>query len=138
MTQKQDELDKAAKHCRRAIYDDNEAQLLYYFEEIKKFKNDYRKIVITDVIQSYSSVLYSIRKIQDDIKRIRLSDVERAEFYKKLSECVEALAQNYLVLDTHREELNKKIRKERWQVLGILAAVVSALGACVTVICALR
>ena len=127
LTQKgEEELDKAVRHCRRAAYDANEAQLLYYLEEIKKFKHDYRNIVISEVVASYGEILHEVRKAQDEINRMRESGMDRAEFYRQLAGYVEPIARNCLLLDSHREELNKKIKKERLQVVACWAAVIGA------------
>ena len=121
-----EEFEKAVKHCRRATYDANEAQLLYYLEEIKKFQNDYRNIVISEVVPAYGEIICEVRKARDEINRMRASDMDRAEFYRQLAEYLDPIARNCLLLDSHREELNKKIKKERLQVIACWAAVVGA------------
>ena len=122
----EEELDKAVRHCRRATYDAHEAQLLYYLEEIRKFKNDYRNIVISEVVASYGEILHEIRQAQDEINRMRNADMDKAELYRQLAGYVAPIARNCLLLDSHREELNKKIRKERLQVVTCWAAIIGA------------
>jgi len=42
----------ALEQCRRASYDALEILLSYYWEQCIKFQDDYRQVVITDVLKS--------------------------------------------------------------------------------------
>ncbi len=125
-----DELKKAKNHCQRAIYDANEAGVVYYLERIRKFKEDYESTTIPDIVPNYISYLVKAREINDflwDVGKKSLS--ERAEGlnrtdkekdnndYQKSDEYLIQLQKIDDILDLARPELNKKIEKQREKML---------------------
>lgn len=143
-----DELKKAKNHCQRAIYDANEAGVVYYLERIKKFKEDYESETIPDIVPNYISHLVKAREIKNFLWVVGEKSLsERAEGlnridkgkdnndYQKSDEYLIQLQGIDDVLDLARPELNKKIEKRRKKMListsglaiSILAILVSIL-----------
>lgn len=46
-------LRKAKSHCERAMYEAAEAGIMFCLDSIKEFREDYRDVVVSDVIQDY-------------------------------------------------------------------------------------
>lgn len=143
-----DELKKAKNHCQRAIYDANEAGVVYYLERIRKFKEDYESETITDIVPNYISHLAKAKEIKNFLWVVgKKSLSERAEGlnridkekdnndYQKSDEYFIQLQKIDDILDLARPELNKKIEKQRKKMLisisglaiGILAILVTIL-----------
>jgi hypothetical protein len=116
----QEELTKAANHCKRAIYDAYEAGIYYFLSEIKSFQGDYKHVVITEVLKDWVEVQQKINQIK--------SFVASPESFKKedrFRDChgyFDDLRDILDKLEAARGELNKKIRKERRTTLGIIIA----------------
>lgn len=143
-----DELKKAKNHCQRAIYDANEAGVVYYLERIRKFKEDYESETIPDIVPNYISYLVKAREIKNFLWVVgKKSLSERAEGlnridkekdnndYQKSDGYLIQLQEIDDILDLARPELNKKIEERRKKMLisisglaiGILAILVTIL-----------
>lgn len=143
-----DELKKAKNHCQRAIYDANEAGVVYYLERIRKFKEDYESETIPDIVPNYISHLVKAREIKKFLWVVgKKSLSERAEGlnridkekdnndYQKSDGYLIQLQEIEDILDLARPELNKKIDERRKKMLisisglaiGILAILVTIL-----------
>ena len=74
----------ALGHCRRASYDALEILLSYYLERCIKFQDDYRQVVITDVLKSY----LDDRKVLNDITKKSMSrDHEnRGQYFEEVQQ----------------------------------------------------
>ena len=106
-----DEIRQAEGHCKRAIYDAVEASIIFHVESFKKFQDDYRKIVITEVVREYPEYKKRINKIVSFIRPVDKENKE--EIYQKCLKYNEEIKEITATLDAAREELNKVIRKER-------------------------
>lgn len=105
------EIPLAEGHCKRAIYDAYEASLLYLTAEFKTFKDDYRNVIITDIVPEYSSYLETVNNTKRFLTSI---DKEtKVQHYQKCSFFYQDFSEIMLRLDNAREELNKKVKKER-------------------------
>lgn len=108
----EEELFDAIKHCKRATYDAYEAAILYQLMEFQKFKDDYRNTIVTDVIPSYSDILAQVAEARDFARKNNQSKT-RGESYQAGREHLEVITRNVSKLNAAREELNKKIKKDR-------------------------
>jgi len=106
-----DEIAKAEAHCQRAIYDAYEAGILFYHSAFHKFKDDYRNVVITDVIPEYIDYKEIFEASLEYIQGVDKENKEQV--YKKCAEYHAQLRQIISKLDVAREELNKKIEQSR-------------------------
>jgi len=61
-------IQRAKRHCRRAIYDAAEAIVLFYLEEIKIFQQDYRLVHISGTIPNYLELKKTFREIAQKIQ----------------------------------------------------------------------
>ncbi len=114
-------------HCHRAIYDAMEIGILYYEKQIRLFKQDYRKVQITDVIKDYPKHLVSVNttivNIAETINRNSDSEaelVQKRDDIQKQFEQVETIAREF---EAARPELNKLVRKRRQTTLIVCTTV---------------
>lgn len=123
-----EQLERACKHCRRALYDAWEAQILYYLEKISAFQHDYRNVVISDVLSNYTELSMSIQQSRDAILKAQAMP-DKEERCLTIAGHVDVLAKIQQTLDASRDELNKKMRKERYiywvGVLGVLGSILA-------------
>ncbi|NOT14141.1 MAG: hypothetical protein HOP21_00935 [Methylotenera sp.] len=136
-----DEIKKAVNHTKRAIYDCHEAMLLRELDKFKVFKEDYKNIVITDVIADYVIRCQQAEAAKDKITAIRQLDVKHAgdddkkyspdrnKLYDDIAPFLNEIKQNNKHFEQARPELNKIIRREFkegrkaiWKVVGFLVA----------------
>ncbi len=134
-----DELEKAKNHCHRAIHDCIEMELLYNIEKSDNFSDDYKDISVTDIFSNYIEmrnltdrareyvVARSKNGISDDENKLREPNDEPCDPYEEYNEISEKLTKYIDSLPIIREELNKKIKAKRRNVLlAVLAIVVSS------------
>lgn len=121
-----DELRDAEKHAKRATYDAYEAAIFYHLLEYNKFHDDYRKVVISQVIPNYSDIQISIESSRSFV-RANGGSKTRGENYKDGRTHLEKLINETQKLSISRDELNKLMKKERntfmWMVLGGMATI---------------
>lgn len=134
------ELRKAKNHCQRAIYDAVEVGILYYLERFKVFQYDYRKECIFDVVlryHEYRSLANKITNFISSITRDSISDHcnNRGDQYQLSTEYLNQLKEIDEVLQVSRDELNKKIRDRRTQiVLSLWSLILTIVGLIVSLV----
>lgn len=127
---------RAVSNCERAMYEAAEAGIISTLESINRFREDYKNIVVKDVVDNYSSILVKARKAQNLLARRRsdqMSSSERASCYM---ETFRQLRDDSEMLEASREDLNAKVSeqvryKRRYVVrvlLLLLGIVVAAAG----------
>lgn len=113
-----EELDKALRHCKRAVYDALEVGITYYLETLRTFIDDYRHVVITSIIPDLAEGKIRISAIRDFITKPR--DQERDEFWEGCTEHFLEIQQISTKFENSREELNKlalqqELERERFK-----------------------
>lgn len=117
-----DELDKALKHCRRAIYDAHEIGIQYHLQRIKLFKDDYRRIVVSAVVSDCHEMYRDARKALQFLEEVaqRFWN-DRDSYYAECKRHFSVVEQVADTLDAAREDLNASINRERKKVIWVLA-----------------
>ncbi len=64
-TDNNEELQDAAKHCKRATYDAYEAAITYQLLEFHKFKDDYRMIQVGTIIPDYADIRHQFSALNN-------------------------------------------------------------------------
>lgn len=112
------ELDKATKHCKRAVYDALEIGITFYLEKLSTFLDDYKHVAIVNVIPDVIKFKFRMSEIRDFITKPR--EGERSEFWEKCTDLFQEIAEIYKILDHARGELNlvaqqQKIEHEKFE-----------------------
>lgn len=141
---KEEHLKKAKYHCQRAIYDASEIGVIHYLEEIRIFQDDYKQVVVTDIVLNYSDTLKKAKKAREfilknhnkkannesneDINKMDSEYEECAKLLKELEEFVDSLT-------IMRPELNKKIElNRRIAFIAVVGLILAILGLIVAII----
>jgi len=95
------ELDKAERHCKRAIYDAVEIGVIYLLEKIQEFQQDYgRSVEIVTVIPNYIELCAEAHDTREFISHIKENcEKDRDRYYE---EC----QPHYIALKTIYRKLN--------------------------------
>lgn len=124
VTKCEKEIEKAINHAKRAIYDCHEAILLNELEKFRVFKEDYKDVVITDVIPDYIDKSKNAVLAIDKITAIRSLDAQNAndceikyypdrnKQYEDIEPFLKIIKENNRDFELARPELNKRIRSE--------------------------
>jgi len=128
-----EQISRARKHCKRAIYDALEVGIIDRLEAIALFQHDYRMVNISEVLSDYVDLKNRAKQAKDFIENTQKDN--RDEFYDRCLEYFHELVEIADKLEAAREELNKKITRRRHQfigwsitvVIGILGLIVSLL-----------
>jgi hypothetical protein len=123
-----EELNDATKHVKRATYDAYETAMLYHHLEYNKFQDDYRRVVVANVIANYSEIQKEIEDSRDFVRKNNGSKT-RGENYKNGKEHLDRLIKNTKILNSSRDELNKLAKKDRNNfIITLIAIVIAAVG----------
>lgn len=125
---------KILSHIQRAIYDACEALISIHLHDLRRFQEDYRLVVVSEVIKDYSSLMEKAEEAKRLISETRRGHDGRASYYEIALQHVDTLTQINATLLASRDELNKKLtnqRKEsrRWVIgtLLVLCGIVAGL-----------
>jgi len=126
----ENERNKAAKHCKRAIYDCQEARALFFFEQYYVFRQDYRRVVISAVVSSYSELKTEIARWHKEYKALDFDSREDRDkyvgFMNGLCSAVEPIVEQ---LEESRDELNKTVYRQRRNLsLTVVSILIGAIG----------
>lgn len=98
-----EEISKANRHTKRAIYDAIEASLVYILQEIELFDKEYNKIPETsEIIPEYDTKIANVKNIV-----AKLEDIEASSREEKYEEIEEFYTQLRVINDT----LNNSIQR---------------------------
>ncbi len=110
---KPDELRKAQNHCERAMYDAAEAGIIYAIDEIARFQDDYRGVVISRVIKDYPNVRALATRAQAMLAQGRAGrasvEQQAAEYMDLFRELRDAVH----LLQGGRDDINAMIEQDR-------------------------
>lgn len=132
-----EELKRAERHCKRACFDAMELGIIAQLEKISAFKRDYKRVVVTDVINDYLDLMAQAQVTRDFLAS---SDgVEgRDEHYLECETHLDKLIEINRRLEGGRDELNKHsnslARAERRASISSMAAVAAAVVAAIALI----
>lgn len=111
-----EQFDRATRHAQRAVYDCHEAILLTTLDELRKFKEDYATVLVTDVIPDWitlESKAHEAKSFIEDIRNKTSHDENREKYYSSIQPYVEELRGIGRRCDAARPELNKILRNNR-------------------------
>lgn len=139
---KEEHLKKAKYHCQRAIYDASEMGIIHYLGKIRIFNDDYKQVVITEILPSYPDILTKAKKASDFIiknpnKRVHDDEtINKIDAdYKESEKLLKELEESVDLLEIIRPELNKKIERNRFFIfIAISGLVLSMIAICATII----
>lgn len=128
-----DQLARAAKHCKRATYDAFEVGILNHLENIALFEKDYRLAPIVPVVPNYLDLRRKAKAAKDFINDSNRDN--RDQHYARCRTHLESLQDICATLDEARIELNKTLATRRKQAIATaLAILVSLAGVIVALI----
>lgn len=141
---KEEHFKKAKYHCQRAIYDASEMGIIHYLEEIRIFKDDYKQVIIVNIVPNYSDILTKAKDASDFILKnhFKKANDDGDETINKMNseykECKKLLKELEMFVDSltiMRPELNKQIEKNRFTVFCLISGlVISMIAICATII----
>ena len=139
-----DHIEKAEKHCKRAIYDAHELSVVDSLEKIRLFEKDYRiSINIVKVVHGYPVKIAEVNAINQRINAVRDNGYDsRAQYYDRIERDRNRLLEIEMELSNSRNEINKldhadevenvrlengRVTQRRWNIalsiIGIVAII---------------
>ena len=136
---KEEQFSRFTRHCERALYEAYDCSIYYHLVQFQKFKIDFAKVTISDVIPDFLEVEMTMRKCKKFLEQARSGSEKREDYYKEAKSTFSKVAEANLKCQAAREELAKKLwamsRESRRWWRGPIAILVSALiGALVTIL----
>lgn len=124
---------KLKAHLQRAIYDACEALISLQLKELKTFQDDYRLIVVSDVVKNYQELMQQAEEASSLIKGNQRGHEGRETYYSDALQHVDTLKKTNITLRAARDDLNKKLvlhRRDsrRWAIGIILTAATAIVG----------
>jgi hypothetical protein len=134
----QAELTRAINHCKRATYEASEAGILTAFDKITAFKDDYRGVVISQVVKDWSEILLLCDTANDRLTAAREAGEDKMPDHIDFKSTFDRLVAICRKLDHARDEMNTLVRQEQTAARRFMLTLVIGLGGVVaTVIIAL-
>ena len=106
-----EQLQRSMRHCERAIYEAYDSAIFYHFAQYDQFKDDYRRIVISDVIPDFVGIEITMKDARDFLEDARRNSDNREDYYRIAAEKHADVSEASKTLAAAREELNKKVRQ---------------------------
>lgn len=128
---------KAEHHCQRAIYDASDSVIVYFLENIRLFKKDFKNVEILPNFPAYADIREKAREGMDFITKARADGESRHQYYKGCREIVVILRQCNNRMEDAREDLNKAIRLKNQDVyrtwltitISVISVIIAAIAA---------
>ena len=140
-SRKAEEFRKAKNHCERAIYDAVEAGIVHCLDKIRVFQQDYRTVVITNVVDDYVGMCCHAAEASQFISQMTRTSIgdhfdNRGDRYRESTELFEKLLGHTEVLACARPELNKRllanhrdyIYRTKMLIIAVLALLIALAG----------
>lgn len=107
-----EELEKARRHCQRALYDACDAHIQYHINEACMFEEDYKDIEVSDLFPEYRNL---VKAKNDAIKFLETGRNQdgRAEMYRQAESFKTNLETITAELPLARDELNRRVAARR-------------------------
>ena len=106
-------IQRAKRHCKRALYDAYDGAIFYQIELFKQFKSDYATTPILDVLTDIVEIEQSFKQAKSLLKQARNNFDNREEYYAKVEKVYPSIEKAVERVEAAREELNKKRVKSR-------------------------
>ena len=110
---KPDELRKAKNHCERAMYDAAEAGIIYAIDEIARFQDDCRGVVISRVIKEYPNVRALATRAQATLAQGRTGRASVEQQAAEYMDLFRQLRDAVHLLQGGRDDINAMIDQDR-------------------------
>lgn len=121
---------RVVSHLQRAIYDACEALISLQLKELRTFQEDYRLVVVSEVVKDYQQLMTEAEAASSMIKGTQRGHDGREAYYTQALGYVDTLSKINTILRAARDELNKKLeqrrRESRRWVIGIVVTVIAA------------
>lgn len=125
----QEQLRRACSHCERAMYEAAEAGILSLLLSIVQFQEDYKDIVVAEVVPTYGDCKAMARKAQDLLTRGRSKGVAATETASEYMRAFRELRDASDQLEDARDDLNAKLAdQKRGSRRFILNAIIALVG----------
>lgn len=107
-----EQLQRAKRHCQRAVYDAVEVAALDRLDRFDMFDQDYRLVSFGEIIPDYTDKKRYVREVREFINET--SREEREQKYQQCEEYLDNLDSIVNQLDDARPDINKITR--RWRI----------------------
>ena len=119
--EEREQLSRAKAHCERAVYDAYDGAIFFHLQAFDEFRNDYRLIVITDVLPDYVETLRRMEGARGLLEEARSKEEERAAYYEQARHHYIQITETMEGLRAARVELNKKVGEYNDQIERTIA-----------------
>ena len=104
--------EKALSHCERAGYEAAEAGIIAVLESIKDFKEDYKGIVVKDIVPNYPEINMIVKKATDLLSSGRPEHMTHKEISSLYMDSFRELKRSHETLVANTDDLNAVLRKD--------------------------
>ncbi len=121
-----DQMERATRHCERALYDAYDGAIYYQLDQFRVFREDYRMVVITDLVPDYISIVERMNAARKTLEDARMNTADRGAYYEQAEQQYSSMAADMERLAAARDELNKKVQEKsagnrRWLAMTLIA-----------------
>ena len=107
--EKEEQFSRFKRHCERALYEAYDCSIYYHLAQFQKFKMDFAKVTISDVIPDFLQVEMTMRKCKKFLEQARSESEKREDYYKEAKSTLSKVAEANLKCQAAREEIGQEI-----------------------------
>ena len=109
----EEQLRRACIHCERAMYEAAEAGIISLLGSISQFQEDYKDIVVVEVVPEYGDCKATARRAKDLLIRGRSKDATATDTASEYMHAFRELRAAGDMLEDARDDLNAKLADQR-------------------------
>lgn len=120
---KLEEVFKAQKHCKRALYDASEACLIDAYEQFKNFQARFEILDLRKYVENYDLMLAESHRIKERVAN-RATDETKEEFYEDLTALHSSFSTHFMALEAKESDLKAARHTRLYTYRGLTATIV--------------
>ena len=106
----EEQMRRACAHCERAMYEAGEAGIVYALRQFNQFRQDYRNVIVSEVVGDYAAITKLALSAQSEMSRARSRESPPLTTDRYL-EVFRELREKVALLEASRDDLNAKQRQ---------------------------
>ena len=104
------QITSATNHCKRACYEASEAGIVVSLLKFREFRNDYKTLVVSEILKEWPQIQKDFEQSQKDINRVK-GTADRSADYEARMDVFRKVKNHCETMNVARDDLNAKIQE---------------------------
>lgn len=108
-----EQLARAERHCRRAVYDALDAGIVHCLNKVEAFREAYKSLPIVSIFPAYADIRRACMPAQEIVSQARLDVESRQDHCERARAALDDLLPRLVEMDDWRDDLNAQLDLRR-------------------------